>query len=227
MANIVKDRLRAELDSARSYYGENDSYYKAIEKFVRQSLGEVELFTEEELKIFHGFLTDYVNRGFRFSPINLNKDSFTKDGDRFVCDRCRDLYYYKKDGVVRLVNLKPYKINVTNEYILGQYGYRKSVTPTTRFNGDHIALFVNKGGIIRETYIVIDYFKEIPSDKIIEPENIKFEIPVTMIHDTIENRIIFAVDHKSKALKDLLNMYEYHYERNPNVYYNIRNKKYR
>ena len=227
MVNTVKDRLRAELDSARSYYGEYDDYYKAIEKFVKQYLGEIEVVTEEELRIFNSFLTDYVKRNFRFSPINLNKDSFTKDDDRFVCDRCKDLYYYKKDDIMRLVNLKPYKINVTNEYILGQNGYRKSETPTTRFNGDNIALFVNKGGIIRETYIVIDYFKEIPFNKTIEPEDIKFEIPVTMIHDTIKNKIIFAVDHKSKSLRDLLNMYEYHYETVPNVYYNIRNKTYR
>lgn len=224
----MRKRLRAELVLARSHYADSPNYVDALETFVKQMLGEVAIETDEELNIYYLFLKDYIDHGFRLSPINLNTCSYKKDGDKLICERCNDLIKIVDDKFVKkLINLKPYKIEVTNEYIINNNKFMKNSTPTKRFNGEFINLYLNKGGIINKTYIVIDNLKEWPIKGIIEPEDIKITIPVTMINNTVRNEIIFAVDHKSKELGKLLKMYDYHYERNQDVYYNIRNKNYK
>ena len=226
--NEVTKRLRAELIAARSYYADNPVYVSALEKFVSQCMNKTIIKDNKELKIYYQFLKDYVNKGFRFSPINLATDSMTKiDNDNYMYDRCNDLIRYLKDGVRKLINKRPYEIIVTNEYRLTNNKFMKVTKPTERFNGDCINLYINKGGIIKESYLVIDNFKLWPLNNIIEPEEYKLTIPVTMIENTIRDEIIFAVDHKSKVLSELLNMYDYHYEANPNIYYNIRNRLYK
>lgn len=223
------DRLRAEIELARSYYEDNQSYVKAIEKFAEQLEGKTEIIDNNELFIFSGFLNDYIKHGFRFSPINLLDDNWhTTDGERFICNRCKELIRFTdKNGNKKLINLRPYKILVTNEYIVSDNKFIKRSNPTSRFNGDHLPLFINKGGIINKEYIVIDNFRKYPSEIYLEPELIMKEIPVTMIDNVVKNEIIFAVDHKSKALKELLDIYDYHYEENKDIYYNIRNKLYK
>lgn len=222
------DRLRAEIELARSYYADNQGYINAIEKFAERLEGKTKMTNNDELLIFAGFLNDYIKHGFRFSPINLLDDSWhTIDGERFICDRCKDLIRFTdKDGHKKLINLKPYKILVTNEYIVSNNRFIKRTNPTSRFNGDYLPLFINKGGIINQQ-IVIGSFRKYPSDVYLEPELIKKEIPVTMIDNVVKNEIIFAVDHKSKALKELLDIYDYHYEEAQDVYYNIRNRLYK
>ena len=223
------DRLRAEIELARSYYKDNQDYVNAIEKFAEQLEGKTEIIDNNGLCIFAGFLNDYIKQGFRFSPINLLDDSwYTMDGERFICNRCKELIRFTdKNGNKKLINLRPYKILVTNEYVINNSQFIKRTNPTSRFNGDHIPLFINKGGIINKEYIVIDNFRKYPSESYLEPELIRKEIPVTMIHNLVKNKIIFAVDHKSRALKELLDIYDYHYEENQDVYYNIRNKLYK
>ncbi len=223
------DRLRAEVELARSYYKDNHNYFKAIEKFAKQLEGKTKIINNDELFIFAEFLHDYIKHGFRLSPINMLDDNwYTMDGERFICNRCKELIKFTdKNGNKKLINLRPYKILVTNEYTITDNLFVKHTNPTSRFNGDHIQLFINKGGIINKEYIVIDSFRKYPSETYLEPELIRKEIPVTMINNVVKNEIIFAVDHKSKALKELLDIYDYHYEEAQDVYYNIRNKLYK
>lgn len=237
MSNSKQDvvtRLRAELDLARSWYSDNKLYVEMLENFVKLFETSNVKFNDMTITYFALILREYVEKGFRFTPIGLSDNNFPEPDENNECRhyRCRDIIKKYSEGINNkncfiIKYRKPISILVTNEYYVKYNKLVKKEIPTERFNGDSIDICISKGGIIDGTYIRIDSLKNIDITQQIEPLDLKVRVPAIMIDDEAKNRIIFAVDHKCKALEEIASKYNYHYEKVDGIYYNIRNRTFK